>query len=134
MHKSANSRIGLQETLKKNLSDLWAEINNRVAGRDKQICAAMQELGSYSDAYSALHAWLQDTEESLANQRPPSIEHKVVKEQTRANDILLKHIEEKQQRCVNKKFVKVNSHNLHFMCIRHNVMEAYLPLQKQSMH
>ncbi|KHN76670.1 Dystonin [Toxocara canis] len=79
------------------LADVWNEINGRLADREKLICSAMQELGSYSDAHNALLVWLQDTEESLANQRPPSTEHKVVKEQTRANDILLKHIEEKQQ-------------------------------------
>uniref|UniRef100_A0A915B3J8 Microtubule-actin cross-linking factor 1 n=1 Tax=Parascaris univalens TaxID=6257 RepID=A0A915B3J8_PARUN len=85
------------ECERKKLADVWNEVNGRLADRERQICGAMQELGSYSDAHNALLSWLQDTEESLANQRPPSTEHKVVKEQTRANDILLKHIEEKQQ-------------------------------------
>lgn len=71
-----------------------------IADREQQICVSLQEIGSYADAYGALLIWLQDTEESILNQRPPSIEHKVVKEQARANDILLKHIEEKQQRWV----------------------------------
>lgn len=88
----------MKECERKKLADVWNEVNGRIADRERQICGAMQELGSYSDAHNALLAWLQDTEESLANQRPPSTEHKVVKEQTRANDILLKHIEEKQQR------------------------------------
>lgn len=73
-------------------------MNKQIADREQQVCASLQELGSYTDAHNALLVWLQDTEESLQNQRPPSIEYKVVKEQTRANDILLKHIEEKQQR------------------------------------
>lgn len=69
-----------------------------VAEREKQICGAIQELGSYTDAYNALLIWLEDTEESLDNQQPPSTEYKVVKAQSSANDILLKHIEEKQAR------------------------------------
>ncbi|VDK41941.1 unnamed protein product [Anisakis simplex] len=85
------------ESERKKLIDVWSEIKDRIVDREKQLCSSMQELGSYSDAHNALIVWLQDTEESLANQRPPSIEHKVVKEQTRANDILLKHIDEKQQ-------------------------------------
>uniref|UniRef100_A0AAF5PYW1 GAR domain-containing protein n=2 Tax=Wuchereria bancrofti TaxID=6293 RepID=A0AAF5PYW1_WUCBA len=97
--KSADEGISTTalEEEKSKLTSAWNALNKQIADREKQVCASLQELGSYTDAHNALLVWLQDTEESLQNQRPPSIEYKVVKEQTRANDILLKHIEEKQQ-------------------------------------
>ncbi|KAK6106184.1 Spectrin repeat family protein [Brugia pahangi] len=97
--KSADEGISTTslEEEKSKLTSAWNALNKQIADREKQVCASLQELGSYTDAHNALVVWLQDTEESLQNQRPPSIEYKVVKEQTRANDILLKHIEEKQQ-------------------------------------
>lgn len=90
--------LNSQEEEKSKLISVWNGLNKHIADREQQICASLQELGSYTDTHNALVLWLQDTEESLQNQRLPSIEYKVVKEQTRANDILLKHIEEKQQR------------------------------------
>ncbi|MCP9258009.1 hypothetical protein DINM_001173 [Dirofilaria immitis] len=87
----------LERRRENKLINVWNALNKQIADREQQVCVSLQELGSYTDAHNALLVWLQDTEESLQNQRPPSIEYKVVKEQTRANDILLKHIEEKQQ-------------------------------------
>ncbi|EFO27979.2 spectraplakin [Loa loa] len=97
--KSADEGVSTTtlEEEKNKLTSVWNSLNKQIADREQQVCVSLQELGSYTDAHNALLVWLQDTEESLQNQRPPSIEYKVVKEQTRANDILLKHIEEKQQ-------------------------------------
>ncbi|VBB27153.1 unnamed protein product [Acanthocheilonema viteae] len=97
--KSADEGVSTTtlEEEKNKLTGVWNALNKQIADREQQVCASLQELGSYTDAHNALLVWLQDTEESLQNQRPPSIEYKVVKEQTRANDILLKHIEEKQE-------------------------------------
>ncbi|KAM3720341.1 Microtubule-actin cross-linking factor [Dirofilaria immitis] len=97
--KSADEGVSTAalEEEKNKLINVWNALNKQIADREQQVCVSLQELGSYTDAHNALLVWLQDTEESLQNQRPPSIEYKVVKEQTRANDILLKHIEEKQQ-------------------------------------
>uniref|UniRef100_A0A0R3RSE7 GAR domain-containing protein n=1 Tax=Elaeophora elaphi TaxID=1147741 RepID=A0A0R3RSE7_9BILA len=97
--KSADEGVSTTtlEEEKNKLTAVWNALNKQIADREQQVCASLQELGSYADAHNALLVWLQDTEESLQNQRSPSIEYKVVKEQTRANDILVKHIEEKQQ-------------------------------------
>ncbi|VDN02146.1 unnamed protein product [Thelazia callipaeda] len=97
--KSADERVSTKtlEDEKQKLIDTWNTLNKLLADREHQICTSLQKLGSYTDTHNALVAWLQDTEESLQNQRPPSTEYKVVKEQARANDILIKHIEEKQQ-------------------------------------
>lgn len=92
----------MQEVIKNKLMDLWNDLNGRLDEREKQVCSAIQKVGDYTDTYNSLIIWLQDTEESMANQRQPSIEHKVVKEQAHANDIFLKHIEEKKQRFENK--------------------------------
>uniref|UniRef100_A0A183D153 SYNE1 protein n=1 Tax=Gongylonema pulchrum TaxID=637853 RepID=A0A183D153_9BILA len=47
------------------LTDEWDALNKQLADREQQVCIALQELGSYTDAYSALSIWLQDTEESI---------------------------------------------------------------------
>uniref|UniRef100_A0A0N5AJF6 GAR domain-containing protein n=1 Tax=Syphacia muris TaxID=451379 RepID=A0A0N5AJF6_9BILA len=96
--KSADKQANVSEIdfIKSKLVQSWNDVCGCVSEHEKQVCSSIQELGTYADAYKALLAWLEDTEEALDNQQPPSTEYKVVKAQSAANDILLKHIEEKQ--------------------------------------
>lgn len=53
----------------------------QVAQRIAQLQEALLHCGKFQDALEPLLSWLADTEELIANQKPPSAEYKVVKAQ-----------------------------------------------------
>ncbi len=64
--------------------------------REKRLTSALHGLGSYKDAVNSLSAWLEDTEELVSNQKPPSPDHKVVKAQLQEQKLLQKMIDDKE--------------------------------------
>lgn len=53
----------------------------QVALRAAQLQEALLHCGRFQDALESLLSWLIDTEDLVANQKPPSAEFKVVKAQ-----------------------------------------------------
>lgn len=53
----------------------------QVAERIAQLQEALLHCGKFQDALDPLLSWLSDTEELVANQKPPSAEYRVVKAQ-----------------------------------------------------
>lgn len=53
----------------------------QIAERSAQLHEALLHCGRFQDALESLLGWLTDTEELVANQKPPSAEFKVVKAQ-----------------------------------------------------
>lgn len=53
----------------------------QIAERSAQLHEALLHCGRFQDALESLLSWLTDTEELVANQKPPSAEFKVVKAQ-----------------------------------------------------
>lgn len=53
----------------------------QVAERIAQLQEALLHCGKFQDALEPLLSWLSDTEELVANQKPPSAEYRVVKAQ-----------------------------------------------------
>lgn len=53
----------------------------QVAERVTQLQEALLHCGKFQDALEPLLSWLTDTEDLIANQKPPSAEYKVVKAQ-----------------------------------------------------
>lgn len=78
----------------------WQELSGEVEKRDRRIESAIQGLGSYNDAYQGLLNWLEETEELVNNQRPPSGDYKVVRAQLQNHEFQMKLIEDKQPRFV----------------------------------
>lgn len=54
---------------------------SQVAERIAQLQEALLHCGKFQDALEPLLSWLSDTEELVANQKPPSAEYRVVKAQ-----------------------------------------------------
>lgn len=54
---------------------------SQVAERISQLQEALLHRGKFQDALEPLLSWLTDTEDLIANQKPPSAEYKVVKAQ-----------------------------------------------------
>ena len=53
----------------------------QVEGRDKKLDTALLQTGKYKESMSALLEWMSETEDMVANQKPPSAEYKVAKAQ-----------------------------------------------------
>ncbi|TNN50802.1 Microtubule-actin cross-linking factor 1 [Liparis tanakae] len=67
----------------------WNALNKRVAERVAQLQEALLHCGKFQDALEPLVSWLSDTEELVANQKPPSAEYRVVKAQIQEQKRLL---------------------------------------------
>uniref|UniRef100_A0A914QLD3 Uncharacterized protein n=1 Tax=Panagrolaimus davidi TaxID=227884 RepID=A0A914QLD3_9BILA len=96
--RSAGSGIPtteLEGTLK-SLGDAINDITSKVEERDRIIDSAIQGLGSYNDAYKALLNWIEEIEDLVSNQKPPSADYKVARAQLQNHDFQLKLIDDKQ--------------------------------------
>ncbi|VDM66115.1 unnamed protein product, partial [Strongylus vulgaris] len=78
-----------------NVCEKWSQVSTSLASKEREVDAAMQQLGRYEDAYKGLLNWLEETEELMENQKPPAADSKVAKAQLHAYDVLMKHIEDK---------------------------------------
>ena len=67
-----------QQSLSPSLTELFLD---QVAERIAQLQEALLHCGKFQDALEPLLSWLSDTEELVANQKPPSAEYRVVKAQ-----------------------------------------------------
>ncbi|XP_051519307.1 microtubule-actin cross-linking factor 1-like isoform X11 [Myxocyprinus asiaticus] len=66
----------------------WNSLNKRVTERIAQLQEALLHCGKFQDALEPLLSWLSDTEELVANQKPPSAEYRVVKAQIQEQKLL----------------------------------------------
>lgn len=76
----------------------WNDLNACIEDREHQIDAALQSLGSYNDAYNSLLNWLDETEELINNQKPPSADFKLVKAQLQNHEFQLRLLDDKLPR------------------------------------
>lgn len=65
----------------------------QIAERSAQLHEALLHCGRFQDALESLLSWLTDTEELVANQKPPSAEFKVVKAQIQEQKVSHYHTE-----------------------------------------
>ncbi|XP_067840170.1 microtubule-actin cross-linking factor 1 isoform X9 [Heptranchias perlo] len=66
----------------------WNTLTKKVAERAAKLQEALLHCGRFQDALESLLSWLMDTEELVANQKPPSAEFKVVKAQIQEQKLL----------------------------------------------
>lgn len=59
-----------------------------MAQRAAQLQEALLHCGRFQDALESLLSWMLDTEELVANQKPPSAEFKVVKAQIQEQKVI----------------------------------------------
>ncbi|KAI5091811.1 microtubule-actin cross-linking factor 1 isoform X12, partial [Silurus meridionalis] len=73
----------------------WNSFNKRVAERIAQLQEALLHCGKFQDALEPLLSWLSDTEELIANQKPPSAEYRVVKAQIQEQKLLQRLLDDR---------------------------------------
>ncbi|XDV50941.1 hypothetical protein PO909_019905 [Leuciscus waleckii] len=74
----------------------WNTLNKKVAERSAQLHEALLDCGRFQDALESLLSWLTDTEELVANQKPPSAEFKVVKAQIQEQKLLQRLLDDRR--------------------------------------
>ncbi|KAF1512549.1 Dystonin, partial [Eudyptula albosignata] len=87
------------ENLEHDLEDVntrWKTLNKKVAQRAAQLQEALLHCGRFQDALESLLSWLIDTEELVANQKPPSAEFKVVKAQIQEQKLLQRLLDDRK--------------------------------------
>ncbi|XP_050806452.1 dystonin isoform X5 [Gopherus flavomarginatus] len=87
------------ENLEHDLEDVntrWKTLNKKVAQRAAQLQEALLHCGRFQDALESLLSWLIDTEDLVANQKPPSAEFKVVKAQIQEQKLLQRLLDDRR--------------------------------------
>ncbi|KAE8624640.1 hypothetical protein XENTR_v10006010 [Xenopus tropicalis] len=74
----------------------WNTLNKKVAERVTQLQEALLHCGKFQDALEPLLSWLTDTEDLIANQKPPSAEYKVVKAQIQEQKLLQRLLDDRR--------------------------------------
>uniref|UniRef100_A0A6P4F6A1 Dystonin isoform X36 n=1 Tax=Drosophila rhopaloa TaxID=1041015 RepID=A0A6P4F6A1_DRORH len=96
--RSAGSGVStttVEKDLEK-LNDRWNDLKERMNERDRRLDVALLQSGKFQEALAGLSKWLSDTEEMVANQKPPSSDYKVVKAQLQEQKFLKKMLLDRQ--------------------------------------
>ncbi|GBM86483.1 Dystonin [Araneus ventricosus] len=78
------------------LNEKWNSLKQRMNDRERKLDIAFLQSGKFLEALEGLHKWLEDTEEMVANQKPPSADYKVVKAQLQEQKFLNKLLLDRQ--------------------------------------
>ncbi|XP_037826308.1 dystonin isoform X41 [Lucilia sericata] len=92
---SGVSTAQIEKDLEK-LNDRWNDLKERMNERDRRLDVALLQSGKFKEALAGLSKWLSDTEEMVANQKPPSSDYKVVKAQLQEQKFLKKMLLDRQ--------------------------------------
>ncbi|XP_017129679.1 microtubule-actin cross-linking factor 1 isoform X33 [Drosophila elegans] len=92
---SGVSTSAVEKDLEK-LNDRWNDLKERMNERDRRLDVALLQSGKFQEALAGLSKWLSDTEEMVANQKPPSSDYKVVKAQLQEQKFLKKMLLDRQ--------------------------------------
>ncbi|XP_077911335.1 dystonin isoform X18 [Halichoerus grypus] len=91
----STSTQGLEHDLD-DVNARWKTLNKKVAQRAAQLQEALLHCGRFQDALESLLSWMVDTEELMANQKPPSAEFKVVKAQIQEQKLLQRLLDDRR--------------------------------------
>ncbi|XP_035231691.1 microtubule-actin cross-linking factor 1-like isoform X1 [Stegodyphus dumicola] len=78
------------------LNDKWNSLKQRMNERERKLDIAFLQSGKFQEALDGVLKWLEDTEEMVANQKPPSADYKVVKAQLQEQKFLNKLLLDRQ--------------------------------------
>ncbi|CAH1393332.1 unnamed protein product [Nezara viridula] len=79
------------------LRSRWEALNAKMVDRTRKLDSALLQSGKFQEALEGLARWLSDTEEMVANQRPPSADYNVVKAQLQEQKFLMKMINDREE-------------------------------------
>ncbi|KAK7865644.1 hypothetical protein R5R35_006900 [Gryllus longicercus] len=78
------------------MNDKWNNLKERMNERGRKLDVALLQSGKFQEALDGLEKWLSETENMVANQKPPSADYKVVKAQLQEQNFLKKMLLDRQ--------------------------------------
>ncbi|XP_055390501.1 dystonin isoform X30 [Condylostylus longicornis] len=78
------------------MNEKWNDLKEKLNERDRRLDIALLQSGKFQEALNGLSKWLSDTEDMVANQKPPSADYKVVKAQLQEQKFLKKMLLDRQ--------------------------------------
>lgn len=69
----------------------------KVEERESKLDTALLQTGKYKDSVGSLLSWMKETEDMVANQKPPSAEYKVAKAQLQEQKFLQKMVNDRME-------------------------------------
>ncbi|CAG0891815.1 unnamed protein product [Cyprideis torosa] len=89
------STAGLEGDLEK-MNDMWNNLKQKLLDRERKLDIGLLQSGKFQEALKGLEKWLADTEDMVANQKPPSADYKVAKAQMQEQKFLNKMLLDRQ--------------------------------------
>ena len=89
------STATLESDLEK-MNERWNDLKEKLNDRERRLDVALLQSGKFQEALQGLSKWLSDTEDMVANQKPPSADFKVVKAQLQEQKFLKKMLLDRQ--------------------------------------
>ena len=86
---------GIENDLEK-MNELWNNLKQAIAERDRKLDQAILQSGKYGEAINGLMSWMDEMEDMMANQKPPSADYKVVKAQIQEQKFVEKLINDRK--------------------------------------
>ncbi|XP_065091739.1 dystonin isoform X35 [Ochlerotatus camptorhynchus] len=87
---------GVLEKDLERINEKWNDLKEKMNERDRRLDVGLLQSGKFQEALDGLSKWLKDTEEMVANQKPPSADYKVVKAQLQEQKFLTKMLMDRQ--------------------------------------
>ncbi|XP_059089195.1 microtubule-actin cross-linking factor 1-like isoform X2 [Tigriopus californicus] len=79
----------IEQDLEK-MNDLWNSLKQNIADRDRKLDQGLLQSGKFQEALNGLLSWMDEMDDMLANQKPPSSDYKVIKAQVQEQKFVAK--------------------------------------------
>ena len=86
---------GIETDLEK-MNDLWNSLKQKIADRERRLEQGLLQSGKFQDAIGGLMSWMDEMEDMIMNQKPPSSDHKVIKAQIQEQKFVEKLLKDRK--------------------------------------
>merc|ERR1719232_2579582 len=78
------------------MNDLWNSLKQALAERERKLDQGLLQSGKYGEALKGLMSWMDEMEDMMQNQKPPSADYKVVKAQVQEQKFVQKLLNDRK--------------------------------------
>merc|ERR1719210_2861769 len=78
------------------MNELWNSLKQALAERERKLDQGLLQSGKYGEAMKGLMSWLDEMEDMMQNQKPPSADYKVVKAQVQEQKFVQKLLNDRK--------------------------------------
>merc|ERR1719225_1084641 len=87
---------GVMENDLETMNDLWNSLKQSLAERERKLDQGLLQSGKYGEALTGLLSWLDEMDDMMMNQKPPSADYKVVKAQVQEQKFVQKLLNDRK--------------------------------------